>query len=273
VATVIHKLALVEAGAELGEDVRIGPFCHVGGQAKIGAGSELKAHVTIIGDTTLGAGCTVWPHAVLGGDPQSKAHQGGPTRLVIGDNCIIREFCTFNRGSDGSRGVTRVGPNGYFMTGAHIAHDCDVGAGATFANAATLGGHVDVGDFVTIGGLAAVHQFVRIGHHAMLGGLSALVGDLMPFGIAMGERARLRGLNLIGMKRSGIKLDDVRAMKQGYAALFRRGTPFAENLAALRAEPPASPLVAEMLEFFSARGKRHFCMPGAGGDRDDGDSG
>lgn len=271
-AVEIHPLAVVEAGAELGADVRIGPFCHVGAQAKIGAGTVLLNHVTVIGDTTIGERCEIWANSVLGGDPQNKAHKGGPSRLTIGDNCILREACTFNRGTDTARALTSVGPNGYFMTAVHIAHDCNVGANATFANAATLGGHVDVGDFVTIGGLAAVHQFGRVGHHAFVAGMSALTGDLMPFGLAEGNRANLRGINLVGMKRSGMSVAEVKTLKRAYGALFDRSRPFAQCLEAVRTEFAENATVAEWIAFFEAKGKRHFCMPKAGG-ADGGDAG
>lgn len=260
----IHPFAVVEDGAELGEGVRVGPFCRVEAAAKIGDGTELISHVSVLGHTTVGNGCQVWPNTILGGDPQNKAHKGGPSRLVIGDNCIIREACTFNRGTDTARGITTVGANGYFMTAVHIAHDCDVGANVTFANGVTLGGHAEVGDYVTIGGWAAVHQFNRVGHHAFLAGMSALTSDLMPFGLALGNRARLRGLNLVGMKRSGMALSEVRLLKNAYRMLFDRSRPFSECLAATKAEFAGNTTVDEWIAFFETRGKRHFCMPGAG---------
>lgn len=267
----IHPLAIVEDGAEIGAGARIGPFCRVEAAAKIGNGVELISHVSVLGDTTIGAGCQVWPNSVLGGDPQNKAHKGGPSRLVIGENCIIREACTFNRGTDTARALTSIGPNGYFMTAAHVAHDCDVGANATFANGVTLGGHAVVGDNVTIGGWSAVHQFARVGHHAFLAGMSALTSDLMPFGLAMGNRARLRGLNLVGMKRSGMPLSEVRLLKQAYATLFDRSRPFSECLVAAKSAFAGNATIDEWIAFFETKGKRHFCVPDAGGGDEAGD--
>ncbi|MBK8456815.1 MAG: acyl-ACP--UDP-N-acetylglucosamine O-acyltransferase [Phyllobacteriaceae bacterium] len=272
-ATFIHPLAIVETGAALGEGVHIGPYCHVGPQARIGDGVELKSHVAIIGDTELGARSVVWPNAVLGGDPQNKTHKGGPSRLVIGANCVIREGCTFNRGTDNARGLTTVGDNGYFMIGAHVAHDCIVGNNVTFANAATLGGHVEVDDFVTIGGFAAVHQFTKVGHHAFVAGMSALTGDLIPWGVAQGNRARLRGLNLVGMKRSGLPLASIRELKAVYRTLFDRAIPFAEALIRAKSQFAGSANAGELFAFFDKGVKRHFCMPAAGaaGDANDDD--
>ena len=271
-ATEIHPLALVEPGATLGAGVRVGPFCHVGAEAKLGDGVVLRGHVVVEGDTEIGAGTMVWPNAVLGGDPQNKAHKGGPSRLVIGANCIIREGCTFNRGTDSARALTTVGDNGYFMAGAHVAHDCAVGDNVTFANNATLGGHVEVGDFVTIGGYAAVHQHARVGHHAFVTGMSALTGDLIPYGVANGNRAHLRGLNLVGMRRSGMAREDILRIKALYRALFGRERTFAESLPSAREEFGSNPVTAEILAFFDKKAKRMFCMPGnAAGDSDDGD--
>lgn len=268
----IHPLAVVETGAELGADVRIGPFCFVGAEARLGDRVELKNHVSVAGDTTVGAGTVVWPFASLGGEPQNKAHKGGPSRLVIGSGCVIRENCTFNRGTDAARALTTVGDNGYFMAGAHVAHDCSVGANVTFANNATLGGHVQVGDFVTIGGYAAVHQFARVGHHAFVTGMSALTGDLIPYGIAMGNRARLRGLNVVGMKRSGMSTQAIRALKDVYKMLFNRRMVFADALAEARARFAGDERALELIGFFETGSKRHFCMPGSGAAGDDGDA-
>lgn len=268
----IHPLAVVEPGADLGEGVRIGPFCRVSGEARLGDGVELKSHVSVEGATSVGSGTVVWPFASLGGDPQNKAHKGGPSRLVIGSGCVIRENCTINRGTDTARALTSVGDNGYFMAGAHIAHDCDVGSNVTFANNATLGGHVHVGDFVTIGGYAAVHQFARVGHHAFVTGMSALTGDLIPYGVAMGNRARLRGLNLVGMKRSGMTSAAMREFKDAYKMMFNRRMLFSEALARTREHYAGNAGVLELVSFFDAGSKRHFCMP-AGGSAGDDDGG
>lgn len=268
--TVIHPTALIEPGAELGEDVRIGPFCHVASSARLGDRVELKSHVSVLEGTTIGAGTVVWPYATLGGDPQNRGHKGGPTTLVIGENCTIREGVTMNRGSDNSRGTTIVGDRGYFMAYAHVAHDCIVGNDVTLANQATLGGHCEVGDHVNIGGLAAVHQFVRIGHHAFVGGCSGLVGDLIPFGMAQGSRARLRGLNVVGMRRSGLSAERIRRLRTAYRQIFSGNDTMAANAAAVRQAMAEDELVVEMVDFLLVRGRRHLCVPvPAGADSDD----
>lgn len=259
--TFVHPAALVEPGAQLGGGVRIGPFCHVGGDAVLGDGTELFSHVTIMGATSLGAGCKVYPHAVLGGPPQNTKHKGGRTKLAIGANTVIREFVSMHTGTDGSRGETTVGENGNFLAYVHIAHDCIVGRNAVFANGATLAGHCEIGDFVTIGGLTALHQFVRIGDGAFIGGCSAVSGDVIPFGRAAGNRARLRGLNLIGMRRSGMKASDVAVLRTVYKRVFDPEAPVSRNLEAALAEFGDSPIARKIIDFLDARSKRPFTVP------------
>ncbi len=226
-----------------------------------------------ISGVTLGEGCKVSSMAILGGPPQNTKHKGGPTTLVIGRNCTIREGVTMNRGTDTSRGETTVGDNGNFLAYSHIAHDCIVGDNVTMANVATLGGHVEVGNNVTLGGLAAVHQMTRIGHHAFVGGCSAVVGDIIPYGMVMGNRARLRGLNVIGMKRSGVSRAEIFALRKAYRMIFDPSRPVAENIPDVEREFGGSPIVRDLLDFMQARGKRHFTVPplreGADSDDDD----
>lgn len=270
--TFIHPLADVEKGAELGAGVHVGPFCHVSGDAVLGDGVRLVSNVSILGATTLGAGCEVHPMAVLGSPPQNFKHKGGRTTLTIGSGCVIREGVTMHVGSDTDRGATTVGDNCYFMNHVHIGHDCHVGNGVIMASVATLGGHVELGDRVNIGGLSAVHQFVRVGHDAFIGGMSAVVGDVIPYGIAVGNRARLRGLNVVGLRRSGRNASELRRMREAYRAVFDGGGGFAANLA-LAAESYADFEPAmQIVEFLSARGKRHFTLPGRGGAQDDADA-
>ena len=270
--TTIHPSAVVETGAQLGEGVTVGPFSHVGADAVIGDRCELVSHVSIRGATTLGADSIVYPQAVLGAPPQNKAHKGGRTTLVIGENCQIREGVTMHCGSDNSRGRTTVGKNGYFMAMSHVGHDCEVGDNVTVANSAALGGHVELGDFVTIGGLAAIHQFVRVGHHAFVSGVTGVTGDIIPYALASGARARLHGLNLIGMKRSGIQRAEIHAARRAYRLLFEADTPLSENVARLAAEGDHGPAVADILAFLQERGKRHYVAAAKRGTRGD-DSG
>lgn len=267
--TAIHPSSVVEPGASLGAGVRVGPFCHVGADAVLGDGVELVSHVAVLGATTIGAGTKVYPMAILGGPPQNMRHKGGRTTLTIGANCIIREGVTMHVGTDTSRGATEVGANGNFLAYAHIAHDCVVGNNVTFANGATLGGHCEIGDNVNIGGLTAVHQFVRVGDNAFLGGCSAVVGDVIPYAIATGNRAKLRGLNIIGLKRSGLPRAEIHLLRRAYRAIFDRSRTVAENVELAQAEFTGSAAAMKIIDFIANRGKRHYTVPPLKGGGDD----
>jgi len=272
--TAVHPSAVVEAGAVLGKGVRVGPFCHVGPEAVLHDGVELISHVVVTGPTTLGEGTQVHPNAVLGGPPQNLKHKGGRTTLTIGRHCVIREAVTVHRGTDTSRAATTIGDNCLLMAYAHVAHDCQIGNNVTFANGATLGGHCEIGDGVILGGLSAVHQFVRIGHHAFVGGATGIPGDVIPFGMAIGNRAKLRGLNIVGLKRAGVSREELQRLRSAYKMLFDRARPVAENAELVRASYGSDPRVADILDFITARGHRIFCVPplaGHGDDEADGD--
>ena len=269
--TNIHPTAIVDKGAQLGTGVNIGPFCTVGPEVVLGDRTRLISHVVLMGATTLGEDCTVYPNAVLGGPPQNTKHKGGRTTLEIGRNCTIREGVTFHLGTDTSRGKTTVGNDGNFLAYCHVAHDCDIGNNVTMANGALLGGHCELGDHVIMGGMTAVHQFTRIGHHAFIGGGSALGGDVIPFGIVSGNRAMLRGLNVVGMKRAGMARSDILNLRKAVRTIFKPGNEVTANLEEARQEFAGSALVAEVIEFIENRGKRYLCVPplGTGGDPDD----
>jgi len=269
VKTSIHPSSVIEEGARLGEGVRIGPFCHISADSIIGDRVELVSHVSVMGATTIGAGTKVYPMATLGAPPQNTKHKGGRTTLVIGENCTIREGVTMHVGTDSSRGETIVGDNGNFLAYAHIAHDCVVGKNATFANGATLGGHCEIGDNVYIGGLSAVHQFVRVGDNAFLGGCSAFVGDVIPYAIAVGNRASLRGLNIIGLKRAGLPRSEIYMLRKAYRTIFDRSRTVGENVELAKAEFSGSPTAMKIIDFIASRGKRHFAVPSLKGDGDD----
>ncbi|EKF43753.1 UDP-N-acetylglucosamine acyltransferase [Nitratireductor indicus C115] len=259
--TFIHPSAIIEPGAELGAGVKIGPFCHVSSAAKLHDDVELIGHVTIMGDTTLGKGCQVFPQAVLGAPPQNFKHKGGHSTLEVGESCVIREGVTFHAGTDTSRGKTTVGSHGLFMAYSHVAHDSAVGNHVTMANYAGLGGHAEIGDHVIMSGYSAVHQFVRVGHHAFLGGFAAVVGDVIPYGMAVGDRACLRGLNIVGLKRSGMARDDIMALRKAYRMIFAEGSSLEDNAAAVEKAFPSSALVADLVEFVRGRDRRHFTLP------------
>lgn len=269
--TFIHPSAVVEKGAELGTGVRIGPFCHVSAEAVLGDGVELMSHVTVIGATTLGAGCQVSPTAVLGGAPQNLKHKGGRTTLTVGRGCVIREGVTLHRGTDVSRGMTTIGDDCLFMAYSHVAHDCSVGSNVSMANYACLGGHAEIGDHVIMSGYSAVHQFTRVGHHAFLAACAAVTGDVIPYGMAMGDRARLRGLNLIGMKRAGISRSELTQVRRAYRLLFSQERPLAENIELVRREFPDSAAIDEILRFIGGRERRYLVLPARAEAADQGD--
>ncbi|MBI1619528.1 acyl-ACP--UDP-N-acetylglucosamine O-acyltransferase [Aquamicrobium zhengzhouense] len=259
--TFVHPSALVEAGAQLGAGVYVGPFCHVGPDVVLGDHVHLSNHVSVQGVTTIGSGTRIQAFATLGGLPQDTKHKGGPTTLTVGANCDIRESVTIHKGSDAGTGATVVGDNCFLLAYSHIAHDCIVGNNVTLTNGATLGGHCEVGEYVIIGGLTAVHQFVRIGRRAFLGGCSAVVGDVIPYAMAVGNRATLHGYNVVGLKRAGLSRSQLQAMRAAYRMLFSSEGTVAENAEAVRQAYSDIPQVVEILDFMTSRGKRHFVVP------------
>jgi UDP-N-acetylglucosamine acyltransferase len=254
--TSIDPTARIASGAAIGQGVSIGPYCVVGPNAVIEDGCRLVAHVHIAGHTAVGTGTVIYPFASLGTPPQSVKYHGGPTRLVVGANCDIREGVTMNTGTEEDRGTTEVGARCFFMAGSHVGHDCHVGNDVTFANNAVLGGHVTIGDAVFLGGNAAVHQFVRIGEAAMIGGLSGVRADIIPFGYAVGHHAELVGLNIIGMKRRGYSKDDMHRLRRAYTALFFGPGTFRERLDALTRKFADDPVVGKVVMFLQDAGAR-----------------
>ncbi|MDD3182725.1 MAG: acyl-ACP--UDP-N-acetylglucosamine O-acyltransferase [Alphaproteobacteria bacterium] len=260
-ATQIHATAIVDAKAKIGADVEIGPYCVVGPDVQLGDKVRLVAHVVVDGRTTMGAGTVVYPFASIGQRPQDLKYHGELSALEIGENNQIREHVTMNPGTEGGGMLTRVGNNGLFMVGSHVAHDCNVGNNVIMANNATLAGHVVVGDFVVIGGLAAVHQFVRIGPHAMIGGMSGVENDVIPYGMVKGERAHLAGLNIVGLERRGFGRDDIHALRSAYRTLFSKEGTMAERLEDVAQHYASKTLVDGMVEFVRSRASRALCQP------------
>jgi UDP-N-acetylglucosamine acyltransferase len=265
----IDATARIETGAVIGNDVTIGPYCVVGGNVMIEDGCRLLAHVHIAGHTRLGAGTVVYPFSSLGTPPQSVKYKGGPTRLVIGPKCDIREHVTMNIGTEEAGGETAIGARCLLMVGSHIAHDCRVGNDVTFANNATLGGHVTVGDNVFFGGLSAVHQFVRIGEGAMIAGLSGIAGDLIPFGYARGSYASLAGMNVVGMKRRGYSRDDMRRLRNFQKELFSGAGNFSARLEQLAEKYGDDPAVSKVVTFIREGGSRPLLRPAQSSGNDD----
>ena len=255
----IDPTARIAPGAVIGETASIGPWCVVGANVVIGEGCRLVAQVHVTGHTTIGARTVVYPFASLGTPPQSVKYRGGPTRLVIGADCDIREGVTMNTGTEEDRGITEVGDRCFFMVGSHVAHDCMVGNDVTFANNVVLGGHVTVGDFVVFGGQAAVRQFVRIGEGAMVVGMSGVRADVIPFGLVQGPLADLVGLNVVGMRRRGWSKADIHRLRRAYEAMFFGAGTFRERLGEVAARSGGDPLVETVTAFIRA-GSRPLTM-------------
>lgn len=257
----IDPTARVESGANIADDVEIGPFCTVGADVTLHAGVRLVSHVVVAGHTEIGEGTLVHPFAALGTPPQSVHYKGEPSRLVIGEKCIIREHVTMNVGTAGGHMETRVGKGGFFMVGTHIAHDCAVGDNAVFANNATLAGHVTVGDNVFIGGLSAVHQFVRIGEQCIVGGMCGVRHDLIPFGAMVEGRPGLGGLNIIGLKRRGFTRPQIHALRAAYRELFYSGGALSERVDRVAERYADDANVLRVVEFVRGAGKRRITVP------------
>lgn len=261
--TAIHPTAIVESGAKLGEEVTIGPYCIVGPEVELGEGVSLTSHVVVAGRTTIGPNTRIYPFASIGHPPQDLKYKGESSQLVIGANNVIREYVTMNPGTEGGGMVTQVGNNGLFMIGAHVAHDCKIGNHVIMANNATLAGHVEVGDWAILGGLSAVHQFVRVGHHAMIGGMSGVEYDVIPYGSVMGDRARLSGLNVVGLKRRRFSRENIHALRAAYRLLFAQEGAMAERLADVEAMFGDNKPVMDIVNFIRFDSSRAMCQPRA----------
>jgi len=257
----IHQTAIVEDGARLGENVRVGAFSMIGPEVVLEDGVTVHSHALVTGRTRVGAGSAIHPFAAIGGAPQDTSYAGEPTSVVIGRNCIVREHATINRGTARGKGVTTVGDNCFLMIGAHVAHDCLVGDHVVMVNSATLGGHVEIGERAILGGLSAVQQRCRIGAHAFIGGLTGVATDVIPYAMAIGERAKLGGLNIIGLKRRGFDRATIHALRAAYQAIFNGDGGRAERIDAVAREYADVPPVMTIVDFVRSGGDRPLCAP------------
>lgn len=253
----IHQTAVVHKGAEIAGSAEIGPFCIVEDRVKIGEGTRLLSHVVVQSGTEIGRNCVISPYASLGGPPQDITYKGEETVAIIGDNNVIREYVTINRGTAHGKGITKVGNNNFIMAYVHVAHDCTVGNSVIMANCATLAGHVEVADHVIFGGLCAVHQFCRIGSYAFVSGLTGVPKDIPPFIIAAGNRAKPYGLNIVGLERHNFSKDDISTLKKAYRLLFRSALPLSTALKIIE-EELEGPHVKGLIEFIQSA-KRGIC--------------
>ena len=262
----IHPTAIVDSKAELGSGVSIGPYCLVGPDVVMGEDTELLSHATVTGRTTMGADNRVFPFSSIGQEPQDLKYHGEDSEVIIGDNNTFRENVTVNSGTEGGGMVTRIGNNNMLMAYTHVAHDCALENGIVLANCSTLAGHVEVADGAIIGGLSAVQQFVRIGQFAMIGGMSGVTKDVPPFClVAGGYRAGLSGLNVIGLKRRGYKLEQIGRLKEVYRALLQESGKKDERLVAARALAGEDENALSLIEFVSSA-KRGLTMHGRDSD-------
>ena len=256
----IHKTAIIDSKAKISNNVKIGPYSVIGPNVEIGEGTVVQSHVSIIGNTKIGSNNNIYPFASIGNDPQDLKFKGEETKLEIGDNNKIREYVTINPGTDGGGGLTRVGNNCLFMVSAHIAHDCLVGDNVILANNVPLGGHAHIDDNAIIGGNSAVQQFTRVGRYAMIGGMCGVVRDVIPYGIAHGNRSILQGLNLIGLRRKNIPNRDIMVLSSAYKEIFKNEN-LTENLNTLSTEFSDNNLVVEVVNFIEKDKKRPICTP------------
>jgi UDP-N-acetylglucosamine acyltransferase len=257
----IHPTAIIAPGATLARDVVIGPYCIVGENVALAAGVTLRSHVVVEGLTTVGEGTRIFPFASIGLEPQDLKYRGEKSALVIGRDNTIREYVTMNPGTGGGGMVTRVGDNCLFMVGAHVAHDCQIANHVIMVNNATLGGHVVIDDYAVLGGLSAVHQYVRIGKHAMIGGMSGVERDVIPYGQVMGDRARLCGLNIIGMQRRGFSREDIQELRNAYQFLFSSEGTLSDRVNETAERFSGIGPVEDIIGFIRADSSRAICQP------------
>lgn len=263
---IIHPSAIIEKGAKIAAGAKIGPYCIVGSDVSLGEGVELVSHVVVAGTTEIGARTRIFPFASIGHQPQDLKYHGEPCSLTVGSDCIIREGVTMNPGTEGGGSRTVVGDKCAFLANSHVGHDCIVGNSVIFSNNVMLAGHCNVGDFAIIGGGAAVIQFARVGPHAFLGGMSGLENDLIPYGMALGNRAHLSGLNIVGLQRRGFSRNDIHDLRRAYRLLFAAEGTLMERVEDVSQEFSQHGIVQEIIAFIRQGGKRSLCTPTTGSD-------
>ena len=256
----IHNTAIIDPKAKLHKNVKVGPYSIIGANVEIEENTEVQSHVCILGNTRIGKNNKIYPFASIGNDPQDLKFQGEETILEIGNGNRIREYVTINPGTNGGGGLTKVGNNCLFMVSAHIAHDCFVGDNVILANNVPLGGHAHIEDNVIIGGNSAVQQFTRVGRSAMVGGMCGVVRDIIPYAMVHGNRSKLQGLNLIGLRRKNIPNKDIKILTDAYKEIFKNEN-LTENLNNLSKELRQHELVSEVVGFIEKDKKRPICTP------------
>ncbi len=257
----IHSTAIIEDGAKLGDGTEIGPYSLVGPDVVLGPGTLVDSHVQLLGQTEVGAGTRISSFACIGGLPQDTSYTDEPSTVLVGENCIIREHVTIHRGTRRGRMRTEIGDHCFLMVGSHVAHDCVLGSHVTMVNGATIGGHVEIGDYATLGGLAAVQQRLRVGAYSFVGGLTGVNAEIIPFAIAVGDRAELGGLNIVGLKRRGFDRPTIHALRASYREIFfGRGTLDERVERAAERFSDVEPVMT-IIDFVRKGGKRPLCTP------------
>ena len=256
----IHKTAVIDKNARIDTNVEIGPYCVIGPNVEIGQDTKIQSHVSITGRTKIGKNNKIYPFASIGNDPQDLKYKGEKTELVIGDGNTIREYTTINTGTVGGGGLTKIGNNSLLMIGVHIAHDCIIGNNVVIANSAAIAGHAEIGDQVIIGGNCGVQQFSRIGKMAMIGGMTGVSRDVIPYGVSLGNRNYLDGINIIGLRRKKISNKDIICLSDAYKEIFKTES-LNENLSKLNGDFKDNIFVQEIIDFINKDKKRPICTP------------
>lgn len=258
----IHPSAIIHPDANVGEDVKVGPYCVIGKDVKIGRNCLLSSHVVVNGNVNIGDKTQIFSFASIGSEPQDLKFKGEKTEIIIGENCKIREYCTINPGTKGGGGITKVGNNCLLMVGTHVAHDCLISDNVIFANHSTLAGHVNIERNVVVGALSAIHQFTRIGEGSMIGGMSGITGDVPPFCTAIGNRAKLNGLNVVGLKRNQVSKIEISELRKVYNYIFSsKKFTFKERVEKKKGEKTNFYTIKKLLNFISTESNRSFCLP------------
>ena len=257
----VHASAIVEPGAQLADGVEVGPFCHVGPEVRLGSGVKLLSHVVVAGRTSIGPETRIFPFASIGHQPQDLKYRGEASSLTIGARCQIRENVTVNPGTAGGTMETRIGDDCLLMNSAHVAHDCEVGNNVVIAAYVAVAGHCKIGDFVAFGGMCGVHQYVRIGAHAFIGAHSMIDADVIPYGMAVGNRARLAGLNLVGLKRRKFDREAIHSLRAAYRMIFSSEGTLKERVDDAATLFKSESMVQDVVKFITAASDRPICLP------------
>ena len=256
----IDKTAIINSKAKIDTNVEIGPYSVIGPNVEIGQGTKIQSHVSITGYTSIGKDNRIFPFSSIGNEPQDLKYKGENTKLIIGNGNTIREYTTINTGTIGGGGITKIGENNLLMIGVHIAHDCTIGDNVVIANSAAIAGHAEIGDRVIIGGNCGVQQFTRVGKMAMIGGMTGVSRDVIPYGLSLGNRNYLNGINIVGLRRSKVSNKDIICLSDAYKEIFKTES-LNDNLIKLNGNFKDNIFVQEIIDFINRDKKRPICTP------------